>query len=328
MRRSRLTTATGLLSVAIVCACGVGTTEPRGDIITLQSPVFQVTSGMDTTLCLYLRMPNTTAIAVKSLKATLPPGIASAALLITATEAQPVGTFTSSPCGAISAGATTATTLFETRSPSATLTFPSDDGTGTPVAGVIAANQPVYLRIRYLNPTTGTLAPRAAFTVSTWPALTTVTRADPYITYNNNISVAPGTPANPTSGTATDSCATPAGAKFFRLTMFTHIYAASYSILDGATVRYNGTDPGVSTATTALASPFITFASNRLTYTCSYLNPVQSTLTAGDSFIRNESCMALGWYFPSTHPTICLNSVIIASAGARSEGHPSLGFSP
>ena len=55
-----------------------------------------------------------------------------------------------------------------------------------------------------------------------------------------------------------------------------------------------------------MTTPFYTFASGKLTYECTYDNPTNRTIihtvTAPQT---DEMCMASGYFFPATKPTIC-----------------------
>ncbi len=60
-------------------------------------------------------------------------------------------------------------------------------------------------------------------------------------------------------------------------------------------------------------APFFSFASNKLTYHCDYLNPTNSVIMDGPSAATNEMCMAIGYFFPSPGGTghFCLDSALI-----------------
>jgi hypothetical protein len=310
----RTTTPIGiavLLAAALSAGCGSDSSGPGVTTLLLRSPAITIAAGADTTYCVFLHTGNSDTIAIKSWAVTLPTGVASAALLFTDTDAQPVGTVTASTCGPISAGATPATLIFESRVPTAHLDFPADDGSGTPVAAIVPPGQSLYLRIRFINPTAAAIAPRAMFTATSYPAGTAVTRADPFVTYAASLSI-PATSV----GQATDDCATPSGASFFRLTMLTNRLGTLFEIRDGTTLLYSGddwTDPG---ELTALTQPFVTFTSDQLTYTCSYNNTTNATVTAGDSPTSDETCITAAWYFPSTGPQQCIDGTILPSPAA------------
>jgi len=307
--RDQATRRTVLLALAAFAAgCGGGGdgTGPGGTaLLTLHSPTVTIAAGSDSTLCSFIHLPNTGEDLVNGWQVTVPSGVASAALIFTATDAQPVGTVTNNNCDPLGSGATVGALIIEARS-SGTLALPGDDGAGKQVAAVIPAHQSAILRVRYVNAGSDPISPQVTFTGLTLRPSTPFTRADPFVTYTDNISLAPDA-----SGTFTDSCATPAGAKFFRATVFSHIYATSFSIRDGATTVFSGTDPANPGATTALNSPFLTFASGRITTSCSFNNTSGHVLQTGSSFTSNENCIAATWYFPSTGAKFCFDGNVI-----------------
>lgn len=297
-----------VVTAAAAASCGGGDSGgPGGSTaqIILHSPAVTISAGSDSTICAFIHLPNTGEDLVNAWQVTVPSGVASAALIFTATDAQPVGTVTNSNCDPLGSGATVGGLIFETRS-TATLAFPGDDGAGKQVAAVIPAHQSAILRVRYVNAGSDPISPQVTFTGNTLDPSTPVTRADPFVTYTDNISIASGA-----SATFSDSCLTPAGAKFFRVSVFSHIYATNFSINDGATVIFTGTDPANPGATTALVSPFLTFGSGRLTTSCSFNNTSGGVLQTGSSFTHGENCIAATWYFPSTGAKFCFDGTVI-----------------
>lgn len=306
-----------VLAAAAAVGCGSsGGSGPSATPLTVESPAIAVDSGVDTIYCVFLHTPNSAQVAVKSWKATLPTGVQSAAILFTASDAYPVGTVSGSSCSPTGANGIAATLLFDSRASTDELDFPLDDGSGTPVAAIVPSGQPAYLWIHVINATGASISPQVQFTATTYPAGTAVTRADPFVTYNGNISIPPSS----TGVVAVDSCPTPAGAKFFNLTMLTHIYATGFGINDGATAKFSGTDWADPGALVTLTTPFTAFASGKLTYSCTYSNPTGATITSGQSFRTNEVCMAATWYFPSTAPQFCYNGTITTTPAMPGSG--------
>ena len=63
-----------------------------------------------------------------------------------------------------------------------------------------------------------------------------------------------------------------------------------------------------------LAAVLYAFATNQLTYECSYDNTgtnANRTIQTGDSALDDEQCMAVGYYFPATKPGFCFNSTVV-----------------
>ena len=73
-------------------------------------------------------------------------------------------------------------------------------------------------------------------------------------------------------------------------------------ISDASSMVYDNTDwehPSVKQWT---ATPFYTFASNNVSWACSYANGGSTTIQEGQSAATNEMCMATGYYFPAMGP--------------------------
>jgi hypothetical protein len=102
----------------------------------------------------------------------------------------------------------------------------------------------------------------------------------------------------------------PPAVKFWWLSTRTHKFATEAKISD------IGADLVVSSdwehpATQVYSAPFHTFSSgpgSGLTYRCTYSNPTFGPITEGDSEVTDEACYGIGYFFPATHPAICLDS--------------------
>ncbi len=320
MRQPMLLGGVLLLALSGSAGCGGDSTGPGASTFKIKSPAISIDAGADTTLCIFVHTPNAAQAAIKSLQVTLPAGVVSAALLFTATDAQPVGTVSAANCGPLDAGGQVATLVFESRGSMTRLDFPSNDGNGAPVAAIVPAAQPAYLRIRYLNAGGSPITPQVTFTAATYPAGTSVVRADPFVTYNSNISIPPNS-----IGTATDTCDTPAGSHFFQLTLFTNSRGTAFSVADGNSTLFSGNDWNDPGNSVALTSPFLDFTTAKMSYTCTYLNTGNSVVQSGSSSKSDETCIAAGWYFPSIAPQFCFDGVVtsaLALGDQRQGGTP------
>jgi hypothetical protein len=298
-----------------LCLGGCSTDESGGGAgnqdFQIVSPAVDVDPGQEITYCYYFRSPNTAQVAVRQWTSHMEVGGADMTLFLTATDLQPPGTQSPTNCGF--AGISIPAWTYVAYTADAEMTFPADDGTGKPVGQIIPANQAGYLRLHYLNVTTDPISVHVELDAVAYDANTDVTRADAFVTYNTNIDI-----AAQSSKTETQTCDTPAGANFFSISTHSHKQSVATFVKDAAAILFQGTDfsdPGSLDVATA---PFITFASGQLTYQCDYVNPTNRNIQAGDSPALDEQCMAIAWFFPSTKPVICLNSIVLPSPLALS----------
>lgn len=131
---------------------------------------------------------------------------------------------------------------------------------------------------------------------------TAYTKTATYLTYDDDISIAPLSNA-----LAQQTCATPAGAKFWWLSTRTHKFAFTSSIINLAANIAVSTDWEHPTVATYSSPNFLVFSSG-LTYACHYYNPSNNTVHEGDSELTEENCMGIGYFFPATHSAFCLGS--------------------
>ncbi len=59
------------------------------------------------------------------------------------------------------------------------------------------------------------------------------------------------------------------------------------------------------------APTFYTFASNNLTYECTYNNPTNRTIRYGNNVTTDEMCMAIGYFFPAVALKACYNNFLV-----------------
>jgi hypothetical protein len=131
-----------------------------------------------------------------------------------------------------------------------------------------------------------------------------------YVTYDGDINIPPFAQNKVESNT----CATPPGAQFWRITTHAHKQAIRTAVLDDQAIVFESTNWEQPGAEEWLATPFFTFASNALTYTCTYNNPTSRTIMDGDSAATDEQCMAIAHVFPACLSRLCFNSFAVGSA--------------
>jgi hypothetical protein len=273
---------------------GCGTDESDGPGFSIRTADFRVAPGVEKIVCHRFETPNAAEMAIKRWTSTISANVVSARLFLDSTSSQ-------SGCG-FGDGSLTHIAY---RS-SDELAFPANDGMGRPVAQILKARQRGFVVLHLTNPTSDTIVMHARFEATGYPDGTAVTRADPLVTYQAQISI-----PTSTSHIEAAACDTPADATFFAFTTFTFRLSTQTSIRDGSTGVFAGTnfaDPG---ALVLHAPPYFTFATGRLTYQCDYANPGNNTIISGDNPATNEQCVALTWHFPSTGPRLCLDNQLL-----------------
>ena len=105
------------------------------------------------------------------------------------------------------------------------------------------------------------------------------------------------------------TCATPVGAKFWRLSTRTHRFAIQSSILDAASPLVVSNDWQHPAIATYGPPTFYSFSPSGMTYRCIYNNPTGAPMHAGDSEDSNESCIGVGYFFPAPRPSLCIDNL-------------------
>jgi hypothetical protein len=280
---------------------GSGGTGQISSSIHLSSPSFTLMPGDEVFKCWYTSIDSSVDLASVRMHSTMTPGSHHFIVYTTKTPLRPDGTF--EDCGDNSGGglSNTPVWLYATQDPDHELDMP--DGTALP----LAAKQPLYFNMHYINATPAPLTVQVTLDVDSTTS-TSYQRVGAFITYNTQISIPPG-------GTQTVSgdCDVPMGARFF--TMSTHSHKRTTEALaeknvGGVNQMLVDTKDWEHATITNWASPdFLEFGPNdQLHYQCSYQNDTANTIKEGESAEKNEMCMAVGYYFPATGDTLCLNS--------------------
>jgi hypothetical protein len=298
--------------IAPLGAIGCGGSTPGGSngggngnsgaSLTLTSPSFTLQPGEEVFKCWYTSVDSSVDLQAVRIHSTMTPGSHHFIVYTTQDPLRPDGTF--EDCGDQQGGPSLQDTpvwLYATQDPEAELDMPS--GTALP----LKARQPLYFNMHYINASPSPMTVNVSLDVES--ATGTFQKVGAYITYNTQISIPPG-------GTQTVSgdCDVPAGAQFF--TMSTHSHkrttdAEAAKMVGGAPgeMLVHTTDWEHATIARWSAPSFLTFApGEKLHYQCSYKNDTANTITDGESAEKNEMCMAVGYYFPATGDTFCLNS--------------------
>lgn len=288
------------------CGWGAGSAACPG--FQISSPDVAIDPGEEITYCYYVRTPNAAAIGIKRWELTLGPTVHDAALFATydfagdPADRQPPGTMASTDCGLLAAG-TRANWVFGAHASGQELLMPTDDGAGSPLAMEVLADQPMFLRIHFMNLTDTAIVDAVTLMAEALPAATSYTPTASYMTYSTDISVGAGQ-----TGSSTHTCGVPPGVQFWWLSTETHKFATQTKLQDGAVVLLTNTDWEAPVIATYSAPTFLDItAIGGLTYHCEYQNFTGGVVVTGDG-PNDENCSAIGYFFPATQSYICFNN--------------------
>ena len=290
--------------------------------VQLTSPPVDINPGIDTTYCYYFQTDNPGELTIQRWASHMTPGVHDMILYLTTNSQQTAGTMSPSGCGYV-AQAGGPVWAYAAQTLEAGLTLPGDDGNGNPVGQLIKARQAGFLQIHYVN--TGTTSLRASVELDAYayPDGAQVTFAAPFTTFNLDISIMPGSPAQPAAGMVNGSCSVPLDPtgkplRFFGMTSHTNKQGVHTFVKDGVDMVFetrNWAMPGTSSWP---VTPFYTFKSGTLFYQCEYSNPTSRTIMTGDNAAMDEQCMTTGYFFPAPTDGIkrgtghfCSNSAMI-----------------
>jgi hypothetical protein len=284
---------------------GSGSGNDPNAAFTIQSTDLTIQPGAEVTYCYWFHTPNTTSLTINKWVSDMTPG--SHHMIYFSGGSEPAtgdGIDMNNTCGGFSGNGGAPQWVFASQSAHLEEDLPSDDGTGKPLAQVVAPNTVGAFQMHYINTTDAALTVHVKLAAYALPDSTPFTRTDAFVTYNQDISIPPGA----VGATATGTCPTPANVKFWTVSTHSHKQSVDVKISDTSGMIFDSTDWEHPGAKTWDATPFYTMAGNSLTWTCTYNNndpndPNSSkTITAGQSALTNEMCMATGYYFPSTAP--------------------------
>jgi hypothetical protein len=267
------------------------------------TPDYTIAAGGEKFFCYYTTLPAAATVGVTKYQSQLTPGSHHMILYATKTNIQPDGTMVECNDGLGGAAFTGSAGLssipvwaYSAQTPDAELDMPPGVGV------VLGAKQPLIVNMHYLNATSAPLTVHVTLNIETLAPGVTYQPAASFVTYNTQIDI-------PAHGTQTvgGSCPVPAGGQFFVMSTHSHSHTMTDTISDGTQNLVTTTDWSNPTKRT-WDSPFYTFASGKLTYACQYSNDTDTAITVGNSAKTNEMCMAVGYLFPASSTTFCLNS--------------------
>ncbi len=277
-----------------------------------ETPAFTITSkdvtlhpGEETTYCYYFHTPNAANLAIRKWSSDMQPVSHHVIMYFGAANQPADGTLTTNSCGA---GTGVPVWIYASQTAHGELVMPQDDGTGKPLGMNVPANQPAYLQIHYLNATDADVTAPVTLDAYAYAPGTQYTPTAAFVTYNSKINI----PAHAVGHVESQTCATPAGATFWTVSTHAHKQAVATDLKDGSSMVFSSTDwehPGVKSWA---ATPFYKFASNSMTYECTYDNTgdnANNVVKSGASAATNEMCMGTGYFFPASTAKFCIDNI-------------------
>ena len=281
----------------------------------IETPPVQVDPGQAVAYCYYFDAPTAATLGIGRFSADFAYPTAHIIVYNTysnsggaPTDREPPGTLSSSNCGfTASTNNTYARRVFSAHSPSETLSMPADDGGGQPLAVELTAGQPMFIEMYFVNPDVSPVSASVRLRANGLATGVAYTRTATYMSYNASISIPPLS-----TGSATASCAVPASVKFWWFSTHTHKYATSATLSNstGPTTIVSSANFAMPAIAQFPAPAFYQFgATDKLTYSCDYMNTTFNTITAGDDYQTNENCVGIGYFFPAVQPQICIGNI-------------------
>jgi hypothetical protein len=266
-----------------------------------------VQPGQEIFLCYYVTLPNDAAVDVGGFQSWMSPNSSHHFIVYqlggNATGAAASRAFagTPQPSGTISTcGFAGGTWVYATSTPGAVVGMNLPDSVGLP----FGASQQIILNMHFINPHTDVLYPKIKLNILL--AQNVQYQSSPMISFNTSIRVPPAA-ADGTPGTQTVSgtCTVPTGSQFFTMSTHTHKHATAaviqYVKADGTSQEIVHTNDWEHPNVAAWNAPdFLTIQDGEsFTYSCSYENTGNTTVTVGETAGTNEMCMAVGYFFPA-----------------------------
>jgi hypothetical protein len=259
----------------------------------VDTPQVTIPAGFEVTYCYYFRSGNNVTAAIRRWASQMPDYVKNLMLVATPTERNPPGTLNAVNCSPMGGAlANWGRVLYTAYSQAEELTLPADDGTGKPLADVVAAGTPMFLRIHVLNAGTQPLPLQVSLTAEALPVGAPHTPSGTYFHYNT-LQLQPG------PGVGTSTCDLLPGTRFWRLSTHSNQLTTHAEIRDGANVVFatdDSSDPG---AETFPAPGFLTFTSGTITTECRYYNPTPNQTFIDGFGPSDELCIGLGRFFPA-----------------------------
>ncbi|MEO7757997.1 MAG: hypothetical protein ABIS07_15585 [Dokdonella sp.] len=273
------------------------------------TPEITIAPGQQTVYCYFFHAPNASALGIRRWTSTIGAGMHHVILYASYTggwipsDVEPPGTLTASPCSSSGGAGDLAGWIYAAHDHVQELVVPDDDGMGIPLAATILAGQPLFLEMYVLNTTGFPVTTSALLKAEALAPQTPFTNTATYLTRKTNMSLGMGVVS------VQDTCATPAGAKFWWLSTRTHHFAQMSKITNALADVVVSADWEHPAAATFAAPNFLQFGPGGLTYECTYDNNSGHPLHDGDNESSDENCIGIGYFFPAAHPALCVNNL-------------------
>jgi hypothetical protein len=277
-------------------SAGDDTIDPPDEGFQLVSPDITLAPGEETTKCWYFQTPNTADLGVRRWESVMTPGSHHMIVYFSDEMQEEPGTITED-CGITGGGGGLgAVWTYSAQDPEADQMLP--EGVGMPVK----AGQYGFIQMHYLNASDTAVDVHVTLNVDTYAEGTEYIHAAPYITFHYTLDIPPMS----TGVTFGGSCNVPADRNFYQLGTHAHKQAVHMEVRDGESMVFETDDWSHPGGREWLSAPFHQFTSGTLNYQCVYDNPNNYSIETGDSAQTDEMCMAVGYMFPATRPTICV----------------------
>jgi hypothetical protein len=283
--------------------------DPPARGFQIVTPDITIEAHEEITYCYYFKMPTTEAYTVKKWSSVMTDGSHHLILFQTNTLSQPEGTVSADTCSILGGGnfSNIPTWIYSAQTPTAELSLPADDGTGKPVGMDIAAGQPGFVQMHYNNTGDEPIIAHATINADAYEADVVTTKTFAYVTYDADITIE----SNGIPHKEQLDCNIPATSKVWLMSSHAHRHAVHTEVRDGSTVVFASDDWEHPGAAKFMDSPFKTFSSGKVTAECTYVNNDGQVVKDGESAKTEEMCMASGYYFPATKPSICFNGFVL-----------------
>jgi hypothetical protein len=281
-------------------------TAAPGEGFQIITPDIVIPAGGEETYCYYTTVHLDQATGIKRWSSVMSPGSHHLIVFFTNDAQAADGTLTPN-CGfAGGSGLNFPIWTYSAQTPEQEMLMP--DGIGMQVA----QDQHMFIQMHYLNTdTSNPITVHVTVNADTYAPDVQYTPSSAFVTYSTDISLDPA----PATGSNEHSCAIPSGATFYALGTHSHRRSTMTWVKDGSTEIFRSDDwehphdlDSARYSAEFGSSPYYQFSGD-LTYHCDYQNDIDQQVTSGDSAATNEMCMAVGYYFPATTATFCINGI-------------------
>jgi len=292
------------------CLWGVGPETCPGFAVT--TPPLLVQPGEEAVFCYYFHAGNPATQGIRRIVSSMESKTRYVSLFTThdalgnPVDVQPPGTLSTAGCTWFGPNENSRR-IYTAHGLEEELLLPTDDGAGDPLALEFLAGQPAVLVAHVLNDTVDPLTTAVNLTAFAHASGVVYTKTATLTTVDTFLTI-------PTGGVTvtTETCPVPSAVKFWWFSTHTHGLAQQAALRNGASDLVVSTN-WLAPAVTAFGPPdFYEFDPGEpITYRCEFLNNSGQLVTFGESYLGNENCTGLAYFFPANAPRICINSLLL-----------------